>query len=321
MTRRISRHRPTDAGRSARRRGILVAAAATVVVAIVASVAIYMDRIAPYRTTVVSVDGSAVSMRTFLKRTRIAGQDPMAMLQVIADEEIIRQVAPEPPYSIRPTDEEVDGVLRDAARGDSETIADSEYREWYRQQLNESQMSDRELRDLVRTRLLISRLRDYLASRVPTAAPQVHLHMIPIQGLAAARAAKERLDAGEDFALTARESSIDQGVRATGGDLGWQARDGLVPQVAKLAFDELAVNQVSEPFNVDEDVFALIMVSEKSSARELSEAARRRIQDKVLDTWLAEEQKHHVVGFHGFQGDYSSETDAWVREQLRRMEK
>jgi hypothetical protein len=303
------------------RRGLLIGGAVTAVVAAVAGVAVYVDRIAPFRTTVVSVDKSAVSMRTFLMRTHISGQDPMAMLQVIANEEIVKAVAPAPPYSIQVTEQDIDVFLRDVARGNNESIADRDFREWYRQQLNESGMSDREFRDLIRTNLLMMRLKEYLADRVPTVAEQVHLHMIPFQGLAAAQEAKELLDAGEDFARVARSSSSDELAKASGGDLGWQARAGLVPQIARMAFDELAVGQVSEPYYVDEDTFALIMVSERADARELDEAARRRIQDRVLDAWLDEEQKRHQVAFHGISGPYSSETDAWIRWQLQRMER
>jgi foldase protein PrsA len=323
MMQKASNHRRTDGGAEGhpRRRGILIAAAVTAVVVMVAGVAIYVDRIAPFRTTVVSVDKRAVTMRTFLERTRISGQDPMVMLEVIANEEIVKQVAPARPYGIQVTEKDIDVFLRDTARGDSESIAESDFQAWYRQQVNESRMSNREFRDLVRTNLLMLRLKEYLAERVPTVAEQVHLHMVAIQGLAAARAAKDRLDAGEDFARVARESSTDEGVKANGGDLGWQARDGLAPLIARFAFDELEVGQVSEPINVDEEVFALVMVSERADARELDEAARRRIQDRALDTWLAEEQELHEVGFHGFSGAYSSETDAWIRRQLQRMER
>jgi parvulin-like peptidyl-prolyl isomerase len=306
---------------SSHRRGLLVAAAATAVVAAVAGVAIYLDRVAPFRTTVVSVDRNAVSMRTFLHRAYLSGQDPTAMLQVIANEQIVKLVAPAPPYRIRVTEQDIDAFLRDVARGNSESIAESDFKAWYRQQVNESRMSDKAFRDLVKTNLLMKRLKEYLAARVPSVAEQVHLHMIPIQGLASARAAKERLDTGESFARVAREYATDEGVKSSGGDLGWQARDGLVPQIAHVAFDELAVGRVSEPYNVDEDVFALIMVSERADARELDEAARRRIQDRVLDAWLDEEQKRHEVDFHGFSGPYSAETDAWIRLQLQRMKR
>ena len=70
-----------------------------------------------------------------------------------------------------------------------------------------------------------------------------------------------------------------------------------------------------------EVIFAIVMVSEKAAARELDEATRRRLQDRVLDDWLAEEQKRHNVEFHGFKGAYDSETDAWAKWQLHRMKR
>jgi parvulin-like peptidyl-prolyl isomerase len=291
-------------------------------VAAVAGVAIYLDRVAPFRAAVVTVDDRSVSMRTFLRRMYLSGQDPLVMLQVLANEEIVKLAAPAAPYSIRVTDQDVDDFLHGVARGEADSIAEGEYRAWYRLQLNESRMPDPEFRDLVRTNLLMSRLTEYLRERVPTVAEQVHLHMIPIDGLAVSREARRRIEAGERFALVAREVSADAGLGATGGDMGWQARDGLEPPVARLAFDELAVGEISEPYYVDGNIFRLIMVSERSAARQLDERTRLTIQDRVLDTWLDEEQDRHTVDFHGITGGgYGSETDTWVRWQLERMQK
>jgi parvulin-like peptidyl-prolyl isomerase len=321
VTRRSTRAKSNVSDqKNRRRRNFLIAAIMTVVVVLVAGVAIYLDQVAPFRTAVVTVDDSAVTMRTFLRRAFISGQDPLVLLQVIANEEIVKLVAPAPPYNVRVDEEDIDEFLRSVARGDSAEITESEFKEWYRQQINESRMPDREFRDLVRTNLLMRRFREHLADRVPTVAQQVHLHMIPIDGLAAAQAARERLDGGEDFASIAREVSADESIRLTGGDLGWQARAGLVPQIARIAFDELVVGQISEPFYIDEEIFSLIMVSERADARELDPAARQRIQDRVLDEWLIEEQQYHEVEYHGFSGGYGAETDAWIKWQLQKMQ-
>ena len=304
-----------------RRTGLLIAGVIVVVVGIVAGVAIYLDQIAPFRTTVVSVGESAVSMRTFLRRTHMSGREPLAMLQTLASEEIVKRVAPHPPYGIDVREEDIDLYLRGQARGQSETITESDFKEWRRQQVNESGLSDREFNELVRTALLTRRLGDYLAERVPTVAEQAHLHMIPIGGLGAARAVKKRLDAGEDFAMVARESSADVGLKESGGDTGWHPRGALAPSIAAAVFDELAIGEISEPLFLDEEMFAVVMVSERA-VRELDETVRRRLQDRVLDDWLAAEQEHHQVGFHGFKGGgYDSETDAWVRWQIQRMKR
>ena len=110
-----------------RRTGLLIAGVIVVVVGIVAGVAIYLDQIAPFRTTVVSVGESAVSMRTFLRRTHMSGREPLAMLQTLASEEIVKRVAPHPPYGIDVREEDIDLYLRGQARGQSETITESDF--------------------------------------------------------------------------------------------------------------------------------------------------------------------------------------------------
>lgn len=295
---------------------VFLIAGVIIVVGAVAGAAVYFDQIAPLRTVVVTVGKSVVRMRTFLIRMHMSGREPAEMLQLLAREEIVKRAAPYPPYNIVVAEADVDAYLKEVARGKSESIGDKDYKEWYRQQVNESRFSDREFRDLARTKLLVRRLGDALAERVPTVAEQVHLFMIPTKGLEAARAVRKRLQDGEDFSRLAREHAVDHD-----GDTGWHPRGGLVPHLAAAAFDELAIGEVSEPLFLDGEMFAVVMVSGRAAARELDEAAWRRLQERALDDWLQDQEKSYEVGFYGFKGGYDSETDAWVRWQLARMRK
>lgn len=305
--------------RATRRRNRIrsVAIAAVVLVIVVAGVAIYLDRIAPFRATVISVDDARVSMRTFLRRIRIAGADPMVMLDVLTDEEIIKQVAPFPPYSIEVTESDIDGYLRSVAA--ESDISGDEFEAWYRNQVNESLMSEDEFREFVRARVLKIRLREYLAERVPTVAEQVHLYMASFRGLEAAREAKARIEGGEEFQDVVADASADASARANGGDIGWHARNGLSRQIGRLAFDRLAVGEVSEPYFLEEDIFALVMVADRVAVRRLDEAARSRMQERALENWLDEEEENHEIEYHGFSGAYDAATHAWVRWQLDKM--
>ena len=64
---------------------------------------------------------------------------------------------------------------------------------------------------------------------------EVHVRLIYVHTEAEASAAIARLKAGEDFAAVARAVSKDVSV-ATGGDLGFVARDGLNAEVGAVAF-------------------------------------------------------------------------------------
>ena len=100
---------------------------------------------------------------------------------------------------------------------------------------------------------------------------------------AAARAklatAKKRIEAGEDFALVAKEVSDDPGSKESGGDLGFFKRGAMVAAFENAAF-ALAPGKLSElvetPFG-----FHLIRVEEKKAASELpySEASARVAQE------------------------------------------
>jgi foldase protein PrsA len=300
---------------------ILLAAVSVAIIGVIAGVAIYRDRIAPFRMSVIEVDNASITMRYFLERVRIAGGEPLAMLGTLTKEEIIKQVAPKPPYNIALREEDIDRFFKEIARGKSDTISESDFKEWYRQQLNESRLSNTELRDLMRTNLLIERLTEYLVGRVPSVAEHVHLYMIAVEDFAEAERVKERLDAGEDFGKVAREVSSDEVLKKNGGELGWFPRGALPPDIAQAAFDEFAIGKSSEPLYLDEKHFTIIMVSEKVAVREIDEDSRQRIKARALDEWLKEEQQYHKIKFHGFKDGYDSETDTWVKWQLRKIKR
>jgi parvulin-like peptidyl-prolyl isomerase len=304
---------------SRRRRNIVISSIVGIVVLSVAGVAVYLDQIAPLQTTVITVNNASIRMRTLLNRTNLSGQDAVSMLQTLTNEEIMRQVLPYPPYNIQVTDEDIDEFLRASAQADGEPLSDSDYRAWYRDQLNESRLSRDDFRDLAESWILTERLGVYLAERTPTIAEQVRLSMIVVQGLDALQATESRLKAGEDFAVVAREVNVDPQLREDGGDLGWQARNSLTPLISQVVFDVLKVNEISEPLKLQEDLFALLLVTERAAARELSEVTRAREQSAAAENWIREERGRHDIKFHGFKGPYDSTTDAWIQWQLQRM--
>ena len=300
-------------------RTIIIAALVIAVIGAIAGIAIYRDRVAPFRATILVVGDTSIDMKYFLKRARLGVGDPFAMLEILTKEEIIKQLAPKPPYNIDIQDEDIEQFLRGAARGESDEMDESDYKEWYRQQRNESQLSDSEFRALATVGLLTLQLREYLADKVPTVAEQVHLHMIPVKDFDAAGSVKERIEAGEDFAQLARAVSSDEMLQENGGDFGWVPRGALLPVIARTAFDELEIGAPSDPLYLNDQAFAIIMISEKVPAREIDGDSLQMIKANALDEWLKGEQQYINIEFHGFSNGYDNETDAWVRWQLQRM--
>ena len=292
-----------------RRTGIIIASLVVAVILIVVGIFVYQEYVAPFRRTIITVDNISIDMGYFLKRARLAGADPMSMLEVLTNELVMKQEAPRYVGEVSP--EDIDQQLRMIASGGSGNITESEFKEWYRQLLNEAKISDAEYKEIVGTSVLAARLHEYLAERVPTIGEQVHLHVILMETYKEAEKVRARLEAGEDFAELAREVSLDAQSAEKGGDLGWASPHALASGFGYVA-STLEVGEVSEPLQFEEGgAFYLIMVSEKADARELDEVSLQVLRGKALDDWLAEE-----IQFHEIKYNFNSEIYAWLNWQL-----
>ena len=288
---------------------VFIIAGLVVIIALsIFGIGYYQNYVAPFQRIIITVDDTTINMDYFLKRSRLANLDPMTTMTAITNEQLVKLEAPN--YGIEASPADVDNELRRMARGESETISDSEFREWYRQLLNETGLSDREFRENVTSGLLTIRLHEYLAERVPTVAEQVHLHVILLEEYEEAVEVRARWEAGEDFADLAREVSLDEASKENGGDIGWVPR-GISDWVDYWVFD-LNPGEVSEPImTTEEGGFHLAMVSEKTDARELDADALEIVKSLALEKWLAEIRTSHKIEYN-----FNSEIYAWLNWQL-----
>lgn len=308
--------RPPLTRRKTRKTTIAVAAVVVAVAAVAAGIPVYLERVKPFRTTVLTVDGVSVDMRYFLKRLALAGQQPLTVLIALSREMILRKTAGNPPYRIVVSAADVDEYARSLARGGAEAIGEAEFREWYRQMLSRSRLSDAELRDFLETGLLAQKMTAYLSSRIPTAGEQVFVNMIRVADIDAGLEVKKRYDAGSSFADLARTYCQDEELKREGGKLGWFPRGTLNPIFENVAFS-LAARECSEPFSVDDRTVFVLMVSAREAVREFDEQAIGLLKSRALDQWFKEESVNHTIAFHGFHDGYDSETDDWVRKQIK----
>ena len=305
-----------------KRFGVFALVIVIVAVGGVAGIGIYNERVAPFRTVVVRVDDDReVRMGYFVKRMAASRTQSLQLLNTLLREEIILKVAPNPPYNIRPSDDDVEAFSRSVAQAGGESITDAEYLEWFRQQLNNSGFTESEFRDLMRRNLTAQLLGGYLGDRVETVAEQVLLQVILVPDARTAQSVAGRLDAGEPFTDLAREFNPD-GLRDSEGEWGWFPRAGLPPGMDFLAFDQLAVGEHGGPVPLPQPggdpVFAMVRVVDRAAAREVSGLALEAMKVRALDRWFAEERPLHEVSFHGFNNGYDAETDAWVQWQVQR---
>ena len=300
------------------RRTILIFSVVVFLIGIIVGAAIYREKMAPFYITVLEVDETSIDMAYFLKRAAMSGKPPMLTLQTLTREEIIKQTVTKPPYNFGVAEEEIDQFARELAQGNSKQIDDGEFKEWWRQQLNENRLSEAEFRDLLRTRLLGLKLNSYLAERVPTVAEQVYVHMFPLKDFATGIEAKKKYEAGVEFSTLARGYSIDPFLKNNGGMLGWIPRGVFESGFDEIAF-ELEIGKMSEPMYINKQTVVVIMISDKVAARKIDTQPLGVIQSKALDVWLKEQRQYHKVKFRGLKNGYDTATDAWVEGQLQRM--
>ncbi len=307
------------------RLGILSVVVVVAMVGGIAGYGIYKERLAPYRTVVVRVDDDReVRMDYFVKRMAASGLQSMQLLYVLAREEIILKVAPNPPYNINLSDDDIVAFVRSQASGGENSITDAEFEEWMRQQLNNSEFTEAEFLDLARRNLTAQRLNEYLGQQVETVAEQVQLQVIVVQNRAAAQSVAERLHNGELFSAVARELNRGE-LQESGGDWGWFPRSGLPAGLSHLVFEQLGVGQRSDPVPLPQPsgdpFFAIVRIADRAAAREVSSLALKTARAQALDRWYTKERPLHEVAFFGFNNGYDSETEAWVLWQIQRRKR
>ena len=313
----------TTAGdRKGRWTGFIIISLVIAVILMVAGTFYYQEYVAPFQLTVIKVDDTTVKMDSVVRRARLTGATSLALLQSLAEEQVIKLEAPR--YGIQVSPEDIDQELRRVAQGEGETISESEFKEWYRQLLNEAALSDEEYKEIVHASLLASRFQEYLAARISTVTEQVYLNIIQVKTSEDAEEIRARWETGEDFAELAREASIHEPSKEEGGEAGWVAR-GVLDDIFDYWAFSLDVGEVSEPIpeitypNPDASSYLLLMVSEKTDARELDDDSLAVLRDQALQDWLLEEKQFHEITYHGFNNGFDSETEAWINWQTSKQ--
>jgi parvulin-like peptidyl-prolyl isomerase len=317
-TARAPDKKPEEKKISGRRTAIITTAVVFAVIAISIVVSLYFSVWKDLWSPVIKVNDETISMDYLIRRMKYFDEtdDIIDMMTTLTEEEFIRQGAPR--YGIEVTEDEIDDLIRDIARGENETISESEFKVWYRNVLNETKLSEAEYREWVGTNIMAGYLYGYLVANINTVAEQVHLYIIALPSYEETEAALTRLENGEDFSELARELSIDEESGELGGDAGWWPRGGgLHLNVEYWAF-ALEVGELSGAIGLDDDneIFAICMVTEKQ-LREIEEDKLETIKGNILQEWLYDEWDtvdYKWLNLDG--GDFDDYTLQWINLQL-----
>jgi hypothetical protein len=329
-TKKIPDTKAADKEKNKRRNTFITAISIFVVIILVISIAYYLFYVMPFQRVIIKVDNDVVKIDYFLKRAmNSSSDDPVgqSLFESLVNELIVMHEAPK--YGIVITDQDIDTALHNMAKGSSESITDDVYKEWYRQLLNTTQYSDKQLRDLVKRNLQQQRMAQLFADNTPSVAEQGHLWVIVVKTYEAL-SVKERSDNGEEFTSLAREVSLDTTSGQNGGDIGWfpfgvledRVQYGLAALDIGKCSDPIINNMGTDTSDTDLTDYALFMISEKDVAREVQSDHLDTLKAKAYTDWLNTQWSTREVNYYSIHGgNYDSETQAWLQYQLQRLKK
>ncbi|MFP3897050.1 MAG: peptidylprolyl isomerase [Anaerolineales bacterium] len=167
---------------------------------------------------------------------------------------------------------------------------------WFETTAEQTGFTKNDFLDLLEKSLYYEKLAEAIGDEVPTTTEQIRARHILVETEEEAEEALARLEAGEEFATVAAEVSQDESNKDQGGDLGWFARGGMVPEFEEVAFD-------MEPGEISDVVetsfgFHIIKVEERDENRELSESELQQMQQQAAQEWFAERRESEDVQIH-----------------------
>jgi parvulin-like peptidyl-prolyl isomerase len=172
-------------------------------------------------------------------------------------------------------------------------ITQEEFSQGYADYLNslkeETGLSEAEYRQTVEAELLTNKVHEYFADQVPKEAEQVNASHIQTDTEEEAKAALERLDGGEDFALVASEVSTDTFTAESGGELGWFLKEELEGRYGTPAAEAvflLQPGEYSQPIS-SLDGWHIFKVNERQ-VRPLEDYQLQTRQQQAYTDWLQE---------------------------------
>lgn len=222
-----------------------------------------------------------------------SGQGPYALMQTMAENELIRQAASREGLSVtddQARQEMVSRLVPDATKnsGDPNQIS-REFSVRLQNYLATVQIGRGQYEDIVRNDLLREQLRQKLGETIPHVQSQVFVHMIKVADADADKVA-DRLKKGEEFASVARKVSTDEDSREKGGEVGWTPR--LVFKDIDTLLFGLRPGQVSDPVQTDKGWWLIRLVDRVGDKARLqgilvNDGTTARDVEKRIETGLA----------------------------------
>jgi peptidyl-prolyl cis-trans isomerase D len=229
---------------------------------------------------------------------------PDMALEALIEDELIRERAEEENITVTQADAaaSIESELREALSQPQEPITgtetlpdatpvpQAEVDDFYASILENIQIPKKSFEEIRRRELLRGQLQELLASEVATTGLVVHAQIIQTETEEEAFAARERIEAGEEFSIVAQEVSTDTLSVDAGGDLGWMAEGQVSARYGQALEEAVFGMPVSDELRVlqSDDMFYVIQILERDENGPLPESVLSERQNSALTDWLEE---------------------------------
>lgn len=305
--------------RRRQRRVLLFAAVVVLVVLAIPAVGYYVTFVTPPRQVIVSVNDVERTMGEMVDRARarVASQVeagaqpqianvPFEVLTSLVDEELLTQGASS--VGVTVTRDDIDQEIRTTfyprtTPGEEQDpdALEREFQQRYTDFLTISQLSDETYRQIARSNILRTQIREIVGQEVPSLAESVYVHWIRVSDEAVASEVVGRLEAGEDFIGLAREYNQDTVWANHDGEVGWVPRGAFVELEETLFSIEHGV--VSHPLRSRAGVH-MLKVTDGPAIVEVNDNMREILKTRALENWLDEQRDSNSVVVNFDSDDY-----------------
>lgn len=174
-----------------------------------------------------------------------------------------------------------------------------QYQQSVTQVATETGLKEAQFHQLFADTVLRQQLKDVITADVPRVQDQVWARHILVKDEATAKAVRQRLINGEDFAKVAAEVSTDTGTKDKGGDLGWFGKGTMVPEFENAAFN-LKVGEISQPIKSQYGYHIIQVLAHEKVP--LDAQAYQQAKDTAFSDWLQNARKtYNVVTYDNWQ--------------------
>lgn len=264
----------------------------------------WYTEIRPEGRTVLKADSTEVSFASMKRRMAFElfinpqYQQAVQILPEAAYASLLNELTlihrAESELGVTATPAEIDARLRQRigvdANADQRAFADR-----FRDALDAAGLSESEYRRLAHAEVLSQKIRDRFTAQAPPAVEQAQVEIITTAELEEAVTARERVAAGEEWGVVAREISTEPDVEETGGLQDYAPEGGLNQAYNDYAF-ETAPGEISEPLSVldDEGPFYVVRVVDRSE-QPLTEDQTPSYVSRQYDQWLEDTQEKMTI--------------------------